>query len=81
MGAGQFCTNPGIAVVIDGPDAQAFIDAAKAAVAQVGAQTMLTDGIAEAYRAGRDRIASCAGVLEVLTTSATCGMPPPICSK
>jgi NADP-dependent aldehyde dehydrogenase len=69
MGAGQFCTNPGIAVVIDGPDAQAFIDAAKAAVAQVGAQTMLTDGIAEAYRAGRDRIASCAGVLEVLTTT------------
>jgi NADP-dependent aldehyde dehydrogenase len=69
MGAGQFCTNPGIAVVIDGPDAQAFIDAAKAAVAQVGAQTMLTDGIAEAYRAGRDRIASGAGVREVLTTT------------
>jgi NADP-dependent aldehyde dehydrogenase len=69
MGAGQFCTNPGIVVVIDGPDAQAFIDAAKAAVAQVGAQTMLTDGIAEAYRAGRDRIASGAGVREVLTTN------------
>jgi NADP-dependent aldehyde dehydrogenase len=69
MGAGQFCTNPGIAVVIDGPDALAFIDAAKAAVAQVGAQTMLTDGIAEAYRAGRDRIASGAGVREVLTTT------------
>jgi NADP-dependent aldehyde dehydrogenase len=69
MGAGQFCTNPGIAVVIDRPDAQAFIDAAKAAVAQVGPQTMLTDGIAEAYRAGRDRIASSAGVREVLTST------------
>ncbi|MBL9055021.1 MAG: aldehyde dehydrogenase family protein, partial [Rhodobacteraceae bacterium] len=45
MGAGQFCTNPGIAVVIDGPDAQAFIAAAKEAVGKVGAQTMLTDGI------------------------------------
>ncbi len=68
MGAGQFCTNPGIAVVIDGPDAQAFIAAAKEAVGKVGAQTMLTDGIAEAYRAGRDRIAGSAGVRAVLTS-------------
>ena len=68
MGAGQFCTNPGIAVVIDGPEAQAFIAAAKASVAQVGAQTMLTDGIAAAYRQGRDRIAAGSGVREVLTT-------------
>jgi alpha-ketoglutaric semialdehyde dehydrogenase len=69
MGAGQFCTNPGIAVVIDGPAAQGFIDAAKSAVAQVGAQTMLTDEIATAYRAGRDRIAGSAGVREVLTST------------
>jgi NADP-dependent aldehyde dehydrogenase len=68
MGAGQFCTNPGIAVVVDGPEAQAFIAAARAAVAQVGAQTMLTDGIAAAYRQGRDRIAAGAGVREVLTS-------------
>lgn len=68
MGAGQFCTNPGIAVLIDGPQAQAFIDAAKSAVAPIGAQTMLTDGIAAAYRAGRDRIAATAGVQQVLTS-------------
>ena len=69
MGAGQFCTNPGIAIVIDGPDADAFVAAAKAAVAQVAAQTMLTDGIASAYRAGRDRIAAGSGVRAVLTTT------------
>ena len=68
MGAGQFCTNPGIAVVVDGPEAQAFIATAKAAVAQVGSQTMLTDGIALAYRQGRDRIAAGTGVQEVLTS-------------
>jgi len=68
QGAGQFCTNPGIAVVIDGPEAQSFIDAAKEAVGQVGAQVMLTDGIAAAYRAGRDRIAGTAGVRAVLTS-------------
>ena len=68
QGAGQFCTNPGIAVVIDGPEAQRFIDAAKEAVGQVGAQVMLTDGIAAAYRAGRDRIAGTEGVRAVLTS-------------
>lgn len=69
QGAGQFCTNPGIAVLIDGPEADSFATAAKAAVGEVGPQTMLTDGIAEAYRAGRDRIAAGKGVRAVLTTT------------
>lgn len=68
MGAGQFCTNPGIAVVIDGPDADAFIEAAGKALEPISAQTMLTDGIASAYRAGRDRVAGTKGVQEVLTS-------------
>jgi 2,5-dioxopentanoate dehydrogenase len=69
MGAGQFCTNPGIAVLIDGAQADAFVAAAKIAVGAVGPQTMLTDGIAEAYRAGRDRVAKGNGVRSVLTTT------------
>jgi NADP-dependent aldehyde dehydrogenase len=68
LGAGQYCTNPGIAVLIDGPDADAFLAAAREAVGQVGAQTMLTDGIAAAYRQGRDRIAAQTGVRSVLTS-------------
>ena len=68
MGAGQFCTNPGIAVVIDGPQANAFIEAAGKALEPIGAQTMLTDGIASAYREGRDRVAGAKGVQEVLTS-------------
>ena len=68
MGAGQFCTNPGISVVIDGPEAEVFIAAAREAVGQTGGQTMLTDGIAAAYRQGRDRIAAQSGVREVLTS-------------
>jgi len=68
MGAGQFCTNPGIAVVVDGPDADTFVAAATAALEQIGAQTMLTDGIASAYRQGRDRVAASAGVQEILTS-------------
>jgi NADP-dependent aldehyde dehydrogenase len=69
LGAGQFCTNPGIAVVIDGPDADAFVATAKEAVGAIGAQTMLTDGIAEAFRVGRDRVAAGTGVRAVLTTT------------
>lgn len=69
MGAGQFCTNPGVAVVIDGPQADAFVNAAKAALAEVGPQTMLTDGIAGAFRSGRDRIAASAGVQTLLQTT------------
>ena len=68
MGAGQFCTNPGIAVLIDGPEALAFIATAKEATGAIGAQTMLTDGIAQAYRAGRDRVAAQTGVRSVLTS-------------
>ncbi|OUS38943.1 aldehyde dehydrogenase (NADP(+)) [Rhodobacterales bacterium 56_14_T64] len=69
MGAGQFCTNPGIAVVRAGADADAFLEAAKTGLEQVGAQTMLTDGIASAYHQGRDRVAATSGVQTVLTTT------------
>ncbi|MEN5278298.1 aldehyde dehydrogenase (NADP(+)) [Brucella sp. TWI432] len=55
MGAGQFCTNPGIAVVLDGPDADGFVAAAKEGLSSVGSQLMLTGGIASAYRDGQTR--------------------------
>ncbi len=69
MGAGQFCTNPGIAVVMESPDAETFSNAASDALKSNGPQTMLTDGIAEAYRAGSKRVAATAGVQELLTST------------
>ena len=69
MGAGQFCTNPGIAIVIDGPEADAFIEAAAAALDPEAAQVMLTEGIAQAYRAGCDRVAASNGVRDALTST------------
>jgi NADP-dependent aldehyde dehydrogenase len=69
MGAGQFCTNPGIAVLPKGAEAEAFILAARAALEPIGAQLMLTRGIASAYQQGRDRMAATTGVKEVLTTA------------
>jgi 2,5-dioxopentanoate dehydrogenase len=56
MGAGQFCTNPGIAVVGKGPAGDAFVAAAKTALSQVEPQTMLTEGIARAYHQGREHL-------------------------
>ena len=71
MGAGQFCTNPGIAIVPDGGDADAFVAATRAALEPLGPQTMLTDGIAVAYTSGRTVISTAAGVKEVLSNSCT----------
>ncbi|WP_150525704.1 aldehyde dehydrogenase (NADP(+)) [Roseibium sediminis] len=68
MGAGQFCTNPGVVIALAGPDATAFVETASEALSQVAAQVMLTDGIAAGYRAGRDKIAATTGVRQVLTT-------------
>ncbi len=69
MGAGQFCTNPGIALVIDGPDADTFVNAAVEALGGIGRQTMLTDGIADAYRSGSRRVAGSTGIRELIGTS------------
>lgn len=69
MGAGQFCTNPGIAVVARGSEGDAFVKAASDALGAVGAQTMLTDGIASAFHQGRDRVAGSSGVREVMTST------------
>ena len=68
MGAGQFCTNPDIAVVMHGADGEAFAEAARAALSRTGPQVMLTDGIAAAYRDGRDRIAAGTDVQAMLST-------------
>ena len=68
MGAGQFCTNPGIAVVTDGADADRFTAAAVEALSKVGPQTMLTDGIAKAYHDGQARFESRNTVKPLLTT-------------
>jgi len=68
MGAGQFCTNPGVAVVLK-DHANAFVGATQEALSQFGPQTMLTEGIAQAYRAGRARIAASASVQKVVTST------------
>ncbi len=68
MGAGQFCTNPGIAVVIDSSDANSFVQSTRRALEKVAPQVMLTDGIAKAYQDGKAHFDSRNSVKPVLTT-------------
>ncbi|SEL17908.1 NADP-dependent aldehyde dehydrogenase [Roseovarius nanhaiticus] len=70
MGAGQFCTNPGIAIVTEGEGAERMIAAAAAALKDVQPQVMLTDGIAEAYGEGRKRVSGAADVQPVQVADA-----------
>jgi alpha-ketoglutaric semialdehyde dehydrogenase len=71
MGAGQFCTNPGIAIVVKSEAANAFIEATKAALDQATPQTMLTNGIADAYGKGVAEFRSAVGVQELTTDTCT----------
>jgi 2,5-dioxopentanoate dehydrogenase len=66
MGAGQFCTNPGIAIVPKGPTGDAFVTSAKAALGEVPPQVMLTEDIAKAYHRGRARFAARNAVRPIL---------------
>ena len=56
LGAGQFCTNPGLVLAVDGPDLQRFLDAAKLTLSSAAAGTMLTAGILHAYQAAVARL-------------------------
>ena len=52
LGAGQFCTNPGLVIAPKGPALDSFIAAAAERLRHSPAQTMLTPGIFNAYEAG-----------------------------
>jgi NADP-dependent aldehyde dehydrogenase len=62
MGAGQFCTNPGLVIAVDSPALDAFAQAAAAALAGSAASTMLSCGIHASYEAGVGALAGHASV-------------------
>ncbi|MBU3079519.1 aldehyde dehydrogenase (NADP(+)) [Sphingomonas sp. XMGL2] len=69
MGAGQFCTNPGIVIALSGPDLDRFTAAAAAALAESRATPMLSPGIYSAYETG---VAALAGHPSVETIARGC---------
>lgn len=65
MGSGQFCTNPGLVIGIDGPDLDRFVAVAAAAMGEAQPQVMLTAGIHAAYSSGVETLAGHEGVTAV----------------
>ncbi len=65
LGAGQFCTKPGLALVPAGPDGDRLVDTMAEAVSGIGAQVLLNEGIAASYARISDDLAAAPGVKEV----------------
>ncbi|MCP1200264.1 aldehyde dehydrogenase (NADP(+)) [Notoacmeibacter sp. MSK16QG-6] len=54
MGVGQFCTNPGVLIAKESDALEILVTAADSALADVDDAPMLTQGIAQSYREGRN---------------------------
>ena len=65
LGAGQFCTNPGLILALDGPELEAFVAAAGQAVAAAPAAVMLTPGICQAFSHGVEALVAAPEVTTV----------------
>src|SRR5690606_34044737 len=61
MGAGQFCTNPGLVIGLKSAELDAFIQAATEGVKNADSATMLTPGIYSAYQQGVEHLKGQAG--------------------
>ncbi len=62
LGVGQFCTNPGLVVVPDSPDARVFIDRVKGLMSGTPRAVMLNKGIRSEYEQGVERLKECEDV-------------------
>jgi NADP-dependent aldehyde dehydrogenase len=74
MGVGQFCTNPGLVLAMEGPGLDSFIASASAALGQVAPATMLTSGIHAAYEKGVEKLLSHARVKAIARGPEATGM-------
>ncbi|PJG47589.1 aldehyde dehydrogenase (NADP(+)) [Sphingobium sp. LB126] len=72
--SGQFCTNPGMVIALDGPDLDRFVASAAGALSGNGAQVMLTPGIHAAYEKGVAALAGAKGVTTIARGAAADGV-------
>lgn len=62
LGGGQFCTNPGLLLLPEGPGAETFLRAVESALAAQPAATLLSPAIHAAHQAGQAALAATPGV-------------------
>ncbi|MDQ7744788.1 aldehyde dehydrogenase (NADP(+)) [Hydrogenophaga pseudoflava] len=76
LGCGQFCTNPGLLVLVDGPETEAFIPQLVQALAKQQPHPMLTAGMRKAFDAGIKGFMD-AGALSLLQGQGVAPAPGP----
>ncbi len=62
LGVGQFCTNPGLLIGIEGPDLDAFSAQLAEEMAKIPPATMLNEKVCEHFRTNKDRLLEQSGV-------------------
>jgi alpha-ketoglutaric semialdehyde dehydrogenase len=67
LGTGQFCTNPGLTFLLQSQEEKAFKELLAAAIGNINAGPMLTEGILSAYNRGIDTLKSKKGVTTLAT--------------
>lgn len=71
LGAGQFCTKPGLIFALRGTETDAFLQALSTAVQATGCATMLTPGIHDAFVANRKKVVTLPHVTILAAAGAT----------
>lgn len=74
LGVGQFCTNPGLVFLPDGPAADRFLNHLEKLMTDTPPGTMLTPSICAEYRAGVTRFCASAGVRLATPAPANLGL-------
>jgi NADP-dependent aldehyde dehydrogenase len=77
MGAGQFCTNPGLMIAIKSPELNAFIERLRIEIERIDSATMLSPGIYSNYKKRtteilKEREVEVLAVSAALNTEAQC---------
>ncbi|WP_293220959.1 aldehyde dehydrogenase (NADP(+)) [Ottowia sp.] len=75
LGSGQFCTSPGVIVLLDDPASDAFVQQLTTALVAQQPHAMLTPGLRQAFDAGVGRWTQ-AGVQPLLLEAADAAEPP-----
>ncbi|MES2427537.1 MAG: aldehyde dehydrogenase (NADP(+)) [Bacteroidota bacterium] len=71
LGVGQFCTNPGIVLMVKSPAADEFLTQYAASLIEATGGKMLTDSIYNAYCKGIDQLETSASLTSLRTGTAT----------
>ncbi len=71
LGAGQFCTKPGILLILDNEHTTAFIEKLGAALSKVAATTMLNQSVYNNFATTSAHVTKCAGVSTITQVSSS----------